>query len=384
MVRKRVSIRRDTSYNDDRIKSFNQVVDKLKGGWGRASETIQTIRSVPTIFPQVNVGTRVLGWPIQRICLVHGPSNHGKTLFVLGLGLSFLKAGHFYAFIDAERTTPKPWVKTLMGQYMNHPGFLTHDSESYENTVDEVRRLVTTVAEAREKGTIEPDVSVLVALDSIRKLVPRRLLKMIMKGADKEKGNIDGMSGRAGQYKAALNSAWMDELTNLMYSTNSGIIFIGREAENTDIINLHSPKWKLTGGKGLFYDSSLVIRVTRQGWVKDKSTVIGEKHCASIYKTKVGGKDDKVTNCFFHTSNGHLIKEGFDRARDIIDLGKKCGLIKMKGGWLHSESSGETWQGENAAVKSLTSDVDTLNMLESEVMDMCQPGLLDIENLEDE
>jgi RecA/RadA recombinase len=371
-------------YDKKRLESFNIVVDKLKG-WTPARDSLAVIRSVPTIFPQINVGTRIGGWPLQRICLIHGPSNNGKTAAALGLGLSFLKAGHFFGFVDAERTTPRPWVQNLMGKWLNHPGFIVHEPDTYESTVDSIRELAEHVSKSRADGVIADNVSLLIVVDSIRKLVPKRLLEKILKeGAESKKGSIDGMGGRAAMYKAALNSAWMDELTSLMYSTNSSIVFIGRESENTNMANPNSPTWRLTGGKGLIFDSSLIIRVTREKWLKsgvsEKSKVVGERHCASIHKTKVGGKDDRVTNCYFHTSNGVLIPEGFDRARDVIDLGKRCGLIKVRGSWLEVTSTGETWQGENKAVKALASNPAELHILESEVLDICKPEILEIES----
>lgn len=374
-------------YDEKRIRSFNKVVDNIKG-WMPARDALVSIRSVPTIFPQVNIGTKVGGWPIQRINLIHGPSNNGKTAFALGLGLSFLKAGHFFGFVDAERTTPKKWVKNLMGNYLNHPGFIVHQPDTYESTVDNIRNLVEHIAKSREDGIIDEDVTALIVVDSIRKLVPKRLLAKIMKdGADSKKGSIDGMSGRAAQYKAALNSAWMDELTPLMYSTNSSIGFIGRESENNNPANQNSPTWKLTGGKGLIFDSSLVIRVTREKWVRlgsgETSKIVGEKHCASIHKTKVGGKEDKTTNCYFHTSNGVLIPEGFDRARDVIDVAKRCKVLRQRGGWIDMPTTGETWQGENKAVKALTDDLKTLEILEQEVMDTIAPDILDVDNEEE-
>jgi RecA/RadA recombinase len=371
----------------ERLKSFSAVVDQLDG-WAPASDSLSVIKSVPTIFPQINIGTRIGGWPLQRICVIHGPSNNGKTIFGLGLGLSFLIGGHFFGFVDAELTTPITWVKSLMGKWADHPGFLVHHPKSYENTVDRIRSLVERIAESRVKGIIDDDVGLLLGVDSIRKLVPKRLVEKIIKeGADKKEGSIDGMKGRAAMYKAALNSAWLDELTPLMHFTNSSIFFIGRESENTDQTNLYSPDWKLTGGKGLVFDSSLLIRITREKWLRegsrDNAKIIGERHCAQIYKTKVGGKEDKVVNCYFHTSNGVMIREGFDRARDVIDLAKQCGVIKVKGSWLEVISTGECWQGENKAVKYLTENKSTLNMLETEVIEACNPELLEVDQDDD-
>ena len=69
--------------------------------------------------------------------------------------------------------------------------------------------------------------SALIAIDSIRKLVPKKLFDELAKAekadsGDKPKGRfakkpkgVDGYGGRAAQLKAALNAAWMDELVPL-------------------------------------------------------------------------------------------------------------------------------------------------------------------------
>jgi RecA/RadA recombinase len=382
----RRSFKPQKSRDRERLKSFSAVVDQLDG-WAPASDSLSVIRAVSTIFPQINIGTRIGGWPLQRISVIHGPSNNGKTIFMLGLGLSFLNAGHFFGFVDAERTTPKKWVKTLMGNMLKHPGFVIHEPITYESTKDNIKELAERIANFRVKGVIDEDVSLLIAVDSIRKLSPKRLIEKLDKTlADSKDGSIDGMKGRAAQYKAFLNSAWMDELTPLMHATNSSIVFIGREAENTDT-RPNAKEWRLTGGKGLVFDSSLLIRITREKWLRegsrDNAKIIGERHCAQIYKTKVGGKEDKVVNCYFHTSNGVMIKEGFDRARDVIDLAKQCGIIKVKGSWLEVLSTGECWQGENKAVKYLTENESTLDMLETEVIEACNPELLEVDQDDD-
>ncbi len=88
----------------DTRKAFDglaKVAGTLKD-WKPAGEVLTKVRAVPTIFPQFDRATRCGGYPIERVTVVHGPSGEGKTIFAHGLGLSFLKRGHFYAPIDAE------------------------------------------------------------------------------------------------------------------------------------------------------------------------------------------------------------------------------------------------------------------------------------------
>lgn len=324
----------------DRLQRMQAVAERFEN-WRPASEVLTAVRAVPTRFIQIDRATRVGGWPIERIATVHGPSNNGKTIFCHGLGLSFLEGGHFYGFVDAEYTTPETWLRELMGQHARHPGFRAMRPTSFEQTVDSVRGFVETIGNAREKGELDRDTSGLIVVDSIRKLIPERLLEKILKeGAEGKKGSVDGMSGRGAMYKAALQSQWMDELVPMMASTGCGLVIITREADDPNAAArdiMFDNAWKVQGSKSLVYDASLVVRITRDSWVKEgpekDPIVVGERHLARIWKTKVGGKEDKVTDAFFHTSNGVHAPVGFDRARDVFELGLELGVIERSGSW---------------------------------------------------
>jgi len=358
MTRKRAS---EQPSSADRMKQFGEVAKQFKG-WRPAREALEVVRAVKTVFPQLNEATRVGGWPIQRISLVHGHSNNGKSALVHGLGLSFLLAGHYYAYVDAEMTTPSDWIERLMGKMVDSPAFVAMRPRTYEETVDAVRSFAETISEARAKGKLPPDTTALIAVDSLRKLVPERLKEKILKGASGKGGSIDGMAGRAAQYKAFLNSAWLDELVPLMAHSNMAMLIVGREAENDDPF---AENWKLTGGKGLEFDSSLIVRVSRDSWVKRADDIVGERLRVRIRKTKIAGKDDRVVDCFVHLSNGVMIPEGFDRARDVLEIAIELGVIEQKGAWYSRADTGEMLgQGESAVVHVLTNAPDMLAEIE--------------------
>ncbi len=339
-------------------------------GFRPAREILRKVTAVPSCFPSYDWATGVGGHPLDRVALVHGPSSHGKTTLCHGLGLSFLQRGHFYKFVDAEMTSSITWLETLMGEHADNPQFVASRPTSYEETVDEVRSFCQGIVTMRKEGVVSDETSGIVVVDSIKKLVPQRLMEKILKeGAEGEKGSIDGMSGRAAMYKAALNAAWMDELIPLMHETRTTIVLIARESENTEKSGLYDADWKLSGGKAIFYDSSLVMRVTRAGWIKSGSgedaSVIGERHKVNIYKSKVAGKDDKSVSAFFNTSNGAIVPEGFDRARDVIELAEKFGVVKKTGAWLNWDE--HKWNGTNKAVVDLTNNQALLAELETTV-----------------
>ena len=337
---------------DDARRVFAAIAERSKN-FRPAREELRRVRAVPTIFPHVDYKTHVGGWPTDRVCVVHGPSAHGKSKYVLGLIRSFLMRGNAARYVDAEMTTPPDFAATHIGHdLIDSPAFLTMRPRSYEQVVDEVRRDATDIWKSREKGDLPPETTCLYVVDSLRKLWPQDLQERIRKaGAESKDGSVDGMSGAAGRMRASLNSAWLDELVPLMYHAGSCIVFIGREADdpNADAMaRRYKRDWRLTGGRGLEFDSSMVVRVERDEWVKqgpkDDPTIVGERHRVVIRKTKVAQLEDREEVGYFTTTNGVARPEGFDRGRDILLLAEELGVVKRSGAWLQFER--RRWNGD--------------------------------------
>lgn len=197
--------------------------------------------------------------------------------------------------------------------------------ESYEQTRDTVRQFCETIGEAKDKGELPRDTSAIIVIDSIRKLFPKRMIEALEKEAEKADGSIDGMRGLAGAYKANLNAAFLDEAVPLLYHTGTSLVVIARERKRMNAQPFQS-QWEVGGGEALFYESSLACRMTRE-FVKEGQEIVGERVQCRIYKSKVGGKEGKYTDSYFHT-NAH----GFDRARDVLEMAVSSGVVEKKSG----------------------------------------------------
>ena len=315
-----------------------------------------------------------------------------NTAFAHGVGLSFLEAMFFYGLVDAEFTTPVTWLRNLMGTFTDHPGFVAKRPTSYEETVDAVRELVEAVDAAKkptkeDKKIVPPilgeETSALVVVDSIRKLVPANFLAKIAKeGASGAKGSIDGYRGRGAMLKAKLNGEWLDELTPMLYRTGTALLIIGREVDKDGADEWDRRKeedWKLTGGKALVFDSSLVARISRDDWLKDgkDGPVIGERFKVRIWKTKIGGKDHGYVDAFFHTSNGVERAEGFWRSRDVIDLAEMYDVITHTGGSWFKWGTFKKWNGRAAIVRWLDAHPVDLARLEGECREQFKDDTLE-------
>jgi recombination protein RecA len=323
-----------------------------------ARDVLTKVRAVPTVFTDVDRALKCGGWPLERVAVVHGPSSHGKTVFCHGLGLSFLRLGHMYAFVDAEFTTPITWLDSLMGEHASAAPFVAMRPKTYEEAVDGIRSTADGIAEARAKGRLPPDTTALFVVDSIRKLQPKDLIKRLEKmGAEGEKGSVDGYGGGAARMKANLNAAWLDELVPLMGSTGCTIILIGRESDDATADardRQFGRDWKLTGGRALQFDSSMTVRISLAGKVtvgpEDAKEIVGERHLVEVRKTKVAAKVDYVEKAYFFTNEG-----GFDRARDLLRLGDDLGLVKKAGSWVSFD--GQRFQGEAKFVEKASPEM---------------------------
>ncbi len=333
----------------------------------RTIESIVPSRVAPAVCIRIEHPSRL--YLVDEFIPTH------NTAFVLGLGLGFLQQGHLFYYVDAEYTTDATWLGKMLGAEALNPGFLALRPDSYEETVQATSDVLIDVAQMKKKGELPNDLSGLIVIDSLKKLSPKRLLDTLMKeGADGESGRpgrkkavgIDGMGGRAGQYKAALNSQWMDTLVPQAAKAGFGVVLIAREYDKEIETFFSSIDYQIGGGKNVIFDASIRARVVKELDVVDDGVLYGQRHRVEIHKTKIGQKSERVPQGYFHTSTGMLVPEGFDRARDFIQLGKELGVIETAGAWF-SCGGEKIGQGENGAVKNLTENPDLMALIEAKL-----------------
>jgi recombination protein RecA len=356
---------------DERKGRFAQFKEAaaLFDGFRPARDVLRVVTAVPTCFVQSDHAMKVGGFPLERFIFIHGPSGEGKTAFSIGTARSFLERAYPVLWIDAEQTTPITWMETAMGDLADHPLFYAERMVLYEEAREKVRQFVTTIAENRGK-VFGPDVTGLVVLDSIKKMVPKKIWEKMDKDLDE---GIDGANGRAAQIKAAYNAMWLDELIPLLAETRTDFLCIGRETKDgeADMWSRRAGRdFKVGGGSALIYDSSIVLRCSLDGFVQEKkgegkSQIYGERHKLAVRKTKVSGRENREAIAYFHTSNGVFLPEGFDRARDVLEIARRFEIVTGSS-WLEYEGT-KLGQGEHAAVKRLHEDNDLLQGLEIEV-----------------
>lgn len=353
------------SSRDDAMKALASVASTFGDDWRRPVEVLKRVRAVPTIMPAYDFATRVGGHPTDRVSLVHGPSGEGKTYFCAGIGLSFLRRMHFFGMIDAERTSPITWFEAMYGADAASPLFVASRPPTYEDTVEAVESFCMRIGDAKVKGLIPKETSGVIVIDSVKKLVPKKLKEIIDK--DVAKNGMDGLSGRMGQYKAQLNGIFMDRIVPVLDQTGTALVLIARETKDANATTHEKNRgedWIVGGGAALIFDASIQARVELGKLIYDREyvqggdnnrTLYGERHDLKIHKTKVSAKMERVTVGNFHTSNGAWVPEGFDGGRDLVELGKRLGVVKTTGGGWH-QFGGKKWRSSHSMVKDISVD----------------------------
>lgn len=364
------------------VKKGFQSLTSLPVGWGKASDTLDRVRAVETCFPDFDRATRIGGIPLRRIITIHGPTHGGKTAFIMGLLRSFVDVGHIGGYVDAEHATDLSFVDGLFEQPVkNLPNFMAKRPTNYEETIDacdEFLKYVTAERKARfgkfGKAPIPPEENLagLLVIDSLNKLTPKREIEQLKKtgGEALDKG--------WGRLRANFNQAFLDHIVPMLGPAETALGIIVQEREDDDLDPWEMPKLK--GGRASQYDASMIIRVMKGAEVKrgekESKEVFGFKHKLIMWKSKVGQMDGKASVAHFHMSNGKLIREGFDIARDTVSLGVMLKIVDLNGTWLTWKKN--RWQGEHNAVVALMKKPDLLFELLAQVRKAIRPSEVEL------
>lgn len=336
------------------------------GKWKPAADVFDRIESVRTCLPGFNMAVRVGGLPVRRIHTVHGPTHGGKTAFVLALVKSFVTRGFLAGYIDAEHSLGQEFATEMVADLSRYRNFMAIRPENYEETIEASSQFLTRSAKVREKF---PDAKSIMVVDSINKLVPKRELAAILKAGEiNATGAQELAKGHHGRYRAALNQAWLDQLTPKVARAECALVVIAQEREEEDPADFFANNFKVKGGAALLFDASLVMRVMKAEpvWLpgtekKSNDMIAGFRHRVRIWKSKVGHMDGRYTDGLFHLSNGRITPKGLDTARDAFVIGKDLGVLKTSGSWF--SFGGKRWQGENGVVQGLAEDPARLGKL---------------------
>jgi len=300
----------------------------------------ETTRVVPVFFPGFNraitcgADSQPGGYPLGTTGIVHGPASGGKTTFLLGLALSFQRAGGSVGFVDAERVLHWPWVWRLgldpkrffyLGKY--HWAERTQSDKTktipplhYEDAIMEVDGWISAHVTAAKMGRkIGP---FLIIVDSLKKLTPKGFATAMMKKG----GNVRGTA--LGREQAAYNTGWVADLGPKICDHDISVVFVQHEGEGP-VDHTGHMQMKLRGGQGIQFDASVILRLgfgapvydtARDADAKTPNVSVGKKHRGWIEKNKIGPHRFGSASSFefFVATSDGICPIGWDRPRELL------------------------------------------------------------------
>ena len=251
------------------------------------------------------------GFPKGRIIEIFGKEGSGKTTISLLAAAEEIRNGGFVLFIDAENAIDPYRVATL--------GIPVNDPTKFQIIQPDNGEEVFEVAEEY----ITSGLASMIIIDSVTAIVPKVILE----------GGYD--SSNMG-IQARFMSQALRKLTSVANKTKTSIIFINQTRMN---IGWYGNPETTTGGMALKFFASQRIRVASGASdkiVKD-SEVIGQNLKVRVEKNKVGipGREAVITVSFL---------QGFDKYLDLLEIGKKSGVITQANSFYSFTLDGEKVQ----------------------------------------
>jgi len=244
------------------------------------------------------------GIPVGKITEITGLEASGKSLLAAHLLASTQKKGGMAVFIDTESATSTEFLEAIG---VDNKNILYCQLDLIEDIFQTIENIITTVRESSS------DRLVTIVVDS----VAGSSSKVEME-ADFDK---DGWATA----KAIIISKAMRKLTNLIARQKIAVVFTNQLRQKMNA--MFGDQYTESGGFGLRFHSSLIIRVQSIGAIKDKNgVVIGMKCKALIKKNRMGPPLRTVTYEMYFAS-------GIDNHNCWLTVGKDHGFIKSSGAW---------------------------------------------------
>jgi recombination protein RecA len=290
------------------------------------------------------------GFPRGAITTIYGNYSASKTALCLATIGKLQKLGYVCAFVDAEKSFKREWAIKLG---VDVESLILVQKASFGAIVDEIRPL------------IEAGVDFLV-WDSISMTIPEQFLD--------DKGNLNQFSGQK-QIGAAARSTGV--AINAMHYVNEKTAIVLISQTRVDMTGQH-PQQRPTGGKSVEFGSAVMIRLTANGtessqkkgkvFIGDQihELPVGREVNFSVVKNKVG-PPNRSSSYMFYYSDSDFGPVGIDNVAELVNLGKRYGVIRAAGAWSYFDAENLKWNGGDAMVKDLKADTALFARIEAQI-----------------
>ena len=252
---------------------------------------------IPTGIANVDKATGIGGFPRGRISEVFGKEASGKTTLCLHAIAQAHKMGFNCAFVDTEHAINFERMKKL-GVDTSKLVF------SQPNSGEEALNLV--------EMMVRDGRFAMIVVDSVAALIPQ---------AEVEKDMGESVMG----VQARLMSQAMRKLTAPTNKSNTALVFVNQTRSKIGGVMWGNPE-TTTGGVALKFYSSLRIRMSYIGKVKEGGVQIASRGKIQIVKNKLAVP--------FKEATFEIGDQGIDGSQEFVDDLIANGILTKSGTWI--------------------------------------------------
>lgn len=309
-----VTMASDQRFRLERVPTGSLVIDRLTGG----------------------------GFARGRHSLLYGDFMAGKSLILYMTMALAQQRGETCALVDGEKVFNAEWFEILGGSPDELVMFQPEEQQFSANEIGNVLRLLIDKSDDMDPASI-------IGIDSVASLVPN------------EEIDYDMDSGK--DVRTASQARLMSLLLRVLTSQNDGTTFLWTNQWRDKISSI--PGLRSTpGGRSLgFYASTMVEMmkgdketvphsVPYKGKMVERKMVEGQWVNCTLTKEKTGGRPFDSLSFFLNYETKQI-----DRAREIIDLGMRIGVIERTGDYY----SLATPDGNTARLHGVKRTVNRIN-----------------------
>ena len=287
MKRNVVTMASDPRFELKRVPSGSLIIDRLTGG----------------------------GFARGRHVLLYGDFMVGKSLVLYMTLVLAQQRGEAVALVDGEKVFNADWFESLGGNPDELVMFQPEEQSFSANEIGNVLRLLIDKSEGLEAASI-------VGVDSVASLIPEEELAHDLE---------------AGDARVASQARLMSLLLRILTSQNDDTLFIWTNQWRDKISRIPGQR-STPGGRSLGFYASTMIEMMKgdketapssvpyKGKMVERKMVEGQWVNCTLTKEKTGARPYDTLSFFLNFDDRQ-----FDRAREIIDLGMRDGIIERTG-----------------------------------------------------
>jgi recombination protein RecA len=325
--------------NTDEGRSLNECFKEVNKKFGPGTlgflgvnSRISNIQVISTGSLKIDRLTGVGGIPMGYITEIYGLEGSGKTTIMLTTIAEAQKAGHKCLFIDVEHALNAKYAEQL-GVDLNELLFTQPNSaEEAFGIMDHVIR----------SGTVK-----LIVVDSVSALMPQAEGEMQF-----------GDNVMAGQ--ARLMSSSLRRIVHLLSLSGCAVVFINQIRQKIGI--MFGSNETTTGGLALRFYSSLRIKVSQKGLIKNNGIAIGQEIDCTTKKNKLSPPYKSILTPLYYG-------KGFNQFEEVFDVAVESEIITRKGA-MYTYGEEKLGQGKENCLSMLKSNSELYETIRHSVMNV--------------